>query len=700
MKLAYVSLTVCLLFGVPTLSARAQESPEIYLSEINWAGSERSTSDEWLELYNGDDETVDLSGWILTGTATGGAAIEIEAGISLESEGVLLISNFSIEDDRTTLTVEPNLVTPSLSLSNSSQHIMLAMPDGVVVDEVGDESEPLFGSRDPIASMERDLTSLEWFTAMTSVNLADDQLGTPGAIVIAEVEEVHEVEEVSEALDEIEIVEDLEKVLEPEVVEELEVPEEEIEIIEDEIDEDDDLPEPVIKEVEEEDKIVTPVPVEVPIPLPQPEPVYYLGQILINEVVSNPDSGDEWVELLNPGVDDIDLTSWYFEDASGRSILIDEVVIEAGEYVVIDISSGYLNNGGDDLSLFAPSTERVDYISYGGDEVSAPGKGESLILFEDLWEITDILTPSKDNIQIIRHLEQDGVGSNGSLEIFEATNDPEDCIHDHEPLEVQSSSNEDSKVHKIISIAKEVEVEKSPETPSTVPTMSKASSASDQTTIDGVLTALPGTFGDQIAFIDGISLYFYYADWPFLQLGDELRIKGTLSESRGEQRLKIAQADDIEIISSGALAAQNVTASRLSSISAGTLVRVSGAMAEQNDDEIILEDETGSLTIVAHKKTGISWHAYTGGDLEVIGVLRVFGGEARVYPRNPGDIRVLQREGADVAVTGGPALISSSAASGPLLGIGIIATALALILAAYLRTRKKKFTLPIPKLQS
>jgi hypothetical protein len=43
----------------------AQAGP-VVISELMWPGSTASTADEWIELYNSSDATVDLAGWTLT----------------------------------------------------------------------------------------------------------------------------------------------------------------------------------------------------------------------------------------------------------------------------------------------------------------------------------------------------------------------------------------------------------------------------------------------------------------------------------------------------------------------------------------------------------------------------------------------------------------------------------------------------------
>ncbi|MBU0614254.1 lamin tail domain-containing protein [Patescibacteria group bacterium] len=180
-KLVYAFFCTAMLFAA-TKSAHAQIPPPVYISEINWAGSELSSADEWIELYNPNGEGVDIGGWILTGAATSGNALSLEVGTTINANDVLLISNYPKDHENTTLLIEPDLVTSSLSLPNSNLDIMLTDPNGLVVDTASTDSSPDFGSTDPRASMQRNLETLEWHSATESVSLSLNQLGSPGEI--------------------------------------------------------------------------------------------------------------------------------------------------------------------------------------------------------------------------------------------------------------------------------------------------------------------------------------------------------------------------------------------------------------------------------------------------------------------------------------------------------------------------------------
>lgn len=122
-------------------------------------------------------------------------------------------------------------------------------------------------------------------------------------------------------------------------------------------------------------------------------------QIRINEIVSNPAEGEnEWVELYNLSPVNANLSGWVLEDGVGVVATIDQTIAASG-YLVIELSSSKLNNGGDIVVLKNSAGESIDQIAYGtwddgnvSDNESAPAKGESLSFIDNAFHIS---TPTK-----------------------------------------------------------------------------------------------------------------------------------------------------------------------------------------------------------------------------------------------------------------------------------------------------------------
>ncbi len=613
MKKFYVILI--LLCSLLPLSARAQESSVgVVISEINWAGSSASNADEWIELTNRTSETVDIGGWILTGSATGGDALIIEEGSLIEPGKIYLIANYGLNSEKTTLDIEPEYITSNLSLTNSGTEITLTEPNGTIVDEVSEN----MGSANPFVSIERNLETLEWQEATTSANLLDpDQLGTPGIInetsalstnEAAEAEELTCMHDLASLRAEIARLESL-----------LALSAESVSI--DPIQENDPEVAPVFEEeirgTVETDEVFEVATLEEDIEIEDESPStttsYRPNDVLINEFVSNPELGEEWIEFLT--MTDVDLTGWQIQDASGKATLLEGDYM-TGDFIVIESPKGQLNNGGDEILLLDATGNIIDFIVY-GDEYPAPKKGEALArTLDDEWRITTERTPGQRNTFPVIYeetIETSGEKSedrSGAIATNEGTTEE---IADDDTISASSVEGET-----------EEEVEE----------------ADDDTEarVSGIVTALPGTFGKQVAYIDGQQLYFYHADWPELALGDQITVHGEFSTARGESRLKISSQEDIVITGAGTVMPQPAQVSELITITEGTLVQVHGDYITRNGSKLTLEDETGSLVVFAHDNTGITWADHQSAQLEVTGILRFIDGETRIYPRSDKDV--------------------------------------------------------------
>ena len=177
-------------------SAAGQDPAPVVVSELMWAGSSASSSDEWIELYNRGSDTVDLSGWTITrgDGEDESVMVLIESG-QLPPGEVFLISNYSHEDERSRLAAAPSLVDAQVSLPNSKLRLRLydGPPEsGTVIDLVDDGKGAPFGglSGETKAAMVR--TDLEapgdekasWATATEASGWdpGATELGTPGAM--------------------------------------------------------------------------------------------------------------------------------------------------------------------------------------------------------------------------------------------------------------------------------------------------------------------------------------------------------------------------------------------------------------------------------------------------------------------------------------------------------------------------------------
>ena len=301
----------------------------VYFSEIAWVGSSLSTSDEWLELYNPLEETVDLSGWSLEGAASSQGTLIIPSGSFIEPGQTFLISNYGADNEKSTLTTIPNYVTSDISLSNSSFKLILKNTEGVAIDLAGDGNAPFAGGSqdDHMVSMHRIDENLDgslpeaWGASEISLGFDEGivDLGTPGSLEIIS-------QETEETIEENDVGATLELPSEEEIV-------------------------------QEENGESTSVD---------------LQTIIINELVSDPVEGvNEWIELYHAGEEPLSLTGWTLTEAGGKIFSLPEQTLQPGEYLVIEMTSSVLNNSGDTVTLYDSLGILVNQVIYGTETIPA-----------------------------------------------------------------------------------------------------------------------------------------------------------------------------------------------------------------------------------------------------------------------------------------------------------------------------------------
>lgn len=112
--------------------------PSVIISEIAWAGTETSSSDEWIELYNASDQDIDLSGWVLEDET---AQLNLDFSKAKNKE-IKFHSYYLIErgDDNTISDISADFVSPfSGGLNNSDgkgERLILRNSSKEVIDEI------------------------------------------------------------------------------------------------------------------------------------------------------------------------------------------------------------------------------------------------------------------------------------------------------------------------------------------------------------------------------------------------------------------------------------------------------------------------------------------------------------------------------------------------------------------------------------
>jgi hypothetical protein len=158
----------------------------------------------------------------------------------------------------------------------------------------------------------------------------------------------------------------------------------------------------------------------------------------------------------------------------------------------------------------------------------------------------------------------------------------------------------------------------------------------------GVVSVLPQTFGKTIMYLagSGIQLYLSKANWPNLKIGDLLEVSGTLSESLGEKRIKLATNQDIKIISNEKPPEPKII--KISEIGEGLegyLVQIAGKLIEKNGQKFYVQDETGEAAVYLKQNAKITKTNYTEGDnLQITGIVSQNNDLYQILPRSDADL--------------------------------------------------------------
>jgi len=149
----------------------ASQKP-VRINEVQWMGTLKSSSDEWIELMNETGAQISLKGWHLRDK-------DNEIAITFEAEDVIGSSGFYVLE-RTDEGTLPSIAAKKIytgGLENSNEALYLYNSSCELVDEVNASSEWPGGSKDERRSMERKNNS-EWGTY--EGDTSSEIFGTPG----------------------------------------------------------------------------------------------------------------------------------------------------------------------------------------------------------------------------------------------------------------------------------------------------------------------------------------------------------------------------------------------------------------------------------------------------------------------------------------------------------------------------------------
>ena len=174
-----------------------------------------------------------------------------------------------------------------------------------------------------------------------------------------------------------------------------------------------------------------------------------------------------------------------------------------------------------------------------------------------------------------------------------------------------------------------------------------AVSISNWRSIKGIVTVLPGIFGSQYFYIfdgeKGYQVYQYKKDFPSLNIGDQVAVRGVESIVSGVNRIKINNKNSVDILATDQEAEPFIlNTEELVADSAGALVKINGDVTSIKSNYLYIDDGSGEMVVYFRPAVKIDNQNFKLGDkLEVVGILEQTKNGFRVSPRGNEDIKVV-----------------------------------------------------------
>jgi hypothetical protein len=316
----------------PTATSTATITPtsvgflSLLINEVAWAGTAASTSDEWIELYNPGSSPVNLTGWVFRG-ADGTPNIMLNGVINATGTDRYFLLERT--DDTTVSDIKADQFFTG-DIGNSGEILQLLDPSNTIIDTANSDGGTWPGNSTTLGSLERRGVIADsetaWITNTGVVRNGRDANnnpinGTPTqpnwALTVT----------------------------------------------------------PTASLTPTRTRTPTPPPTKTRTPTPLPPPPL----IVINEFVPRPghdwngdgivNVGDEYIELLNHGVIDVDLSGYSLDDEvniGSNPYVLPAVVLKPGERKVFFGSETglLLSDGGDGVRLLKQIGELGDAYNY------------------------------------------------------------------------------------------------------------------------------------------------------------------------------------------------------------------------------------------------------------------------------------------------------------------------------------------------
>lgn len=668
MKYSVVSVFLLLAgasFGF-SLVGRAEAMPPVTINELMWMGSSLSSSDEWIELKNTADVPVDLSGWKLNKFSSGKevAMLTIPSG-TIQPNGYFLIARNGADKSR--LSLEPDLVSTSVSLVNSKLQISLYDASGTLVDRADD------GAGNPAAgeytsgslwkSMERNAAGYDgtkpesWHSASIQLNFDDPlkEFGTPGTensnlppvitlnlpenAVVNSVVQFDASETTDPENDNIAFRWDFGDgttadgatpthayIKDGTYIVQCAASDGKAESISEKS---------IAVSAESSAPSLptntntppTSAPTGTKSPSSKTKPAASLPTftpqaskaLRISEVLPNPEGSDtegEFVELKNSGKSVVNLHGWSLTNKRTMYTFNRDFLLDAGEYAALyrPVTRITLRNSGEEyVALVDPWKKTISSIRFDHSKSGASYSRDA----KNRWHW---VTPTPDE-----------------------ANKAEEVISTKEEVKSSTATNSNSsKTYQKVTLQKAL----------TLPRRTDIS-------VTGTVIAEPGMLGDNLFYIsDGtasMQVTSTQGSVPDVQLGQTVTVQGSIGSTQGEPKVNLAAEDNLTAVKGGTLPPTQELSAETPN---GSLVSLEGTVQQKRSGSLWVEAPSGTQRVTPASSSGIDLAEIQKGDsITVTGIWRVNSAGKRLYPRMQEDI-VAQGKVAG-ATTDAPQVISA-----------------------------------------
>lgn len=330
--------------------------------------------------------------------------------------------------------------------------------------------------------------------------------------------------------------------------------------------------------------------------------------IEISEFLPNPfgPDEDEYIELRNPGLVDVNLSGLKLDDEEGGSrpyTFPEGTVLKAEGFLVFEREETgiALNNTADEVRVLDKDGKIIRSAPYANPIEAAP-----FVIRGGAYEVSNELTPGAPNVfaPLIAPVPEE---------------------------------NEDVPVDLTLEQTTEFDV-------------------GDRVSFDALVGVLPGAYSSQYFYAispesssstgSGVQIYMYKKDFPELAIGDIVNVTGELSESKGERRVKIKAREDIVVYESGvSVFVRDAEIANVAEEDLGSFVQIEGEITELKGSHLYLDDGTAEIKVYLKKGTKISKDGLAlGQTLRVKGFVQKTGEALQILPRMQSDIEIEHEE--------------------------------------------------------